>query len=92
MLEEPPDRVIRIRSYRMTPTTWVIFDERADMGTVAASFAAYENREVRVTLRFNFEVNFLVFANQPSLVQKPFTQLLNLLLLQILDALENIHI
>jgi hypothetical protein len=92
MLKEPPDRIFRIRSYTVTPTTWVIFDERADMSTVAANFAAYKNREVRVTLRFNFEVNFLIFANQPSLVQKPFTQLLNLLLLQILDAFENLHI
>jgi hypothetical protein len=64
----------------------------ADLGTIAACLAAEKNRKVRVTLRFNLEVDLVVLANQPSLVQKPFTQLLNLLLLQLLDALENLHV
>jgi hypothetical protein len=92
MLKEPPDRIVRIRSYTVTPTTWVISDERTDMGTVAASFAAEQDRKVRVTLRFNLEVDFVVLTDQPSCFEKPFTQLLNLLCLQLLDTLENFHV
>jgi hypothetical protein len=86
MLKEPPDRVVRVGDYTMTPTTRIISVKRADLGTIATCLAAEKNRKVRVTLRFNLEVNFVVFANQPSLVQKPFPQLLSLFLLQLLDA------
>jgi hypothetical protein len=92
MLKEPPNRVVGVRYYSMTPTTWVVSDERANMGTVAAGLAAKQYRKVRVTLRFNFEVDFVVLTDQPSLVQKAFPQLLNLLCLQLLDTFENFHV
>jgi hypothetical protein len=92
VLKEPPDRIVRIRNYTVTPATRVISVKSADVGAISARLASEKNRKVRVTLRFNFKVNFVVFANQSSLVQKPFPQLLNLLLLQFLNTLENFHV
>jgi hypothetical protein len=92
MLKEPPDRIVRIGSYAVTPTTGIVPMKRADLGTVATCLAAKKNRKVGVTLRFNLEEDFVVLTDQPSCFEKPFTQLLNLLCLQLLDTLENFHV
>jgi hypothetical protein len=92
MLKEPPNRIVRVGDYAMSPTPWVISAKRANLSTIAACLAAEKNRKVRVTLRFNFEVDFVVLTDQPSLVQKAFPQLLNLLCLQLLDTFENFHV
>jgi hypothetical protein len=76
----------------MTPAARIISVKRADVGTIAACFAAKIHREVRVTLRFNLQVDFIVLTDQLGFFEKPFPQSLNFLLLKLLDTLENIHI